>query len=222
MKYFSTFLLIIALITSGCDRPAPTGAAADEAAYRSCNVCHGATGLGNRGMQAPALVNLDDWYVERQLKSFKAGIRGRHAKDVYGMQMASQASLLSDDHAIDAVIRRINSFPDKAPLTIIQGDLGSGREKYTLHCSSCNGPEGSGNFEMNSPSLRGIDDWYLVRQYANFREGIRGSHEEDVYGQQMRPMGQLLSDEEMKDVAAWLLSLGIVERDNAPSGTGQD
>jgi len=213
MKTFSIFLLTTALLTSGCDRPAPTGSAADEAAYRSCTACHGATGLGNRGMQAPALVNLDDWYVERQLRNFKAGIRGRQAKDVYGMQMASQASLLSDDHAIAAVIRRINSFSDKAPLATIQADLDSGQEKYTATCSSCHGPEGKGNVELNAPSLRGIDDWYLVRQYENFRDGIRGSHEDDIYGQQMQPMAQLLSQQEMEEVAAWLLSLGIDEGD---------
>jgi cytochrome c553 len=204
-------MLAFALILGGCDQPSPTGSAAEEMAYRSCTACHGATGLGNRGMQAPALVNLDDWYIARQLKNYKAGVRGKHSRDTYGMQMASQASLLSDDRAIDAVIRRINSFPDKSPLATIQADLDSGRDKYDIHCSSCHGPAGVGNVEMNAPSLRGIDDWYLVRQYENFRAGIRGAHEDDLYGQQMRPMAQLLSEQEMKDVAAWLLSLGIVE-----------
>lgn len=211
MRPFTIILLALALILGGCDRPSPTGSAAEEMAYRSCGACHGATGLGNRGMQAPALVNLDDWYLERQLKNFKAGIRGRHSRDTYGMQMASQASLLSDDAAIKAVIRRINSFPDKAPLATIQGNLDAGRENYNLSCSSCHGPEGSGNAALNAPSLRGIDDWYLVRQYENFRNGIRGAHEDDLYGQQMEAMAQVLSEQEMKDVAAWLQSLGIAE-----------
>lgn len=211
MRPFTIVLLALALILGGCDRPAPTGSAAEEMAYRSCSACHGATGLGNRSMQSPALVNLDDWYLERQLKHFKAGIRGRNSRDIYGMQMASQASLLSDDRAIEAVIRRINSFPDKAPLATIQGNLDAGRENYRLSCSSCHGPEGNGNAALNAPSLRGIDDWYLVRQYENFRDGIRGAHEDDPYGQQMEAMAQVLSEQEMKDVAAWLLSLGIAE-----------
>ena len=210
MKLFSlATLTALSLMMAGCDQSPVTSEAAEEAAYKSCNVCHGASGLGNRGMQAPSLVNLDDWYVERQLRHFKAGIRGRHSRDTYGMQMASQASLLKSDQMIEAVVRRINSFPDKSPLATIQADQESGQRLYNTHCSSCHGAEGKGNRELNAPSLRGIDDWYLVRQYDNFQQGIRGSHADDLYGQQMQQAAQVLSEQEMKDVAAWLISQGI-------------
>jgi len=214
MKYVSMLPFIFALALAGCDRSPLEGAAAEEAAYRSCTACHGATGLGNRGMQAPALVNLDDWYVRRQLMNFKNGIRGRHSKDIYGMQMASQASLLSDEPAVEAVIRRIDSFPNKAPLATLQADAAAGARQYAQHCSACHGPEGEGYADLGAPSLRGIDDWYLVRQYENFRDGIRGNHKDDLYGQQMLPMGQLLTDEQVRDVVVWLQSLGLVPHVN--------
>ena len=51
-------------------------------------------------------------------------------------------------------------------------------------------------------------DWYIARQLKNFKKGIRGSHEKDIYGQQMRPMSMSLVDETaIKNVAAYISSL---------------
>lgn len=214
MKFFSMMLAVAALLLSGCDgpsaQPGDVAMQAASSAYKTCASCHGASGLGNAAMQAPALVNLDGWYVSRQLENFRAGIRGRHPKDHYGMQMASQSSLLKDDQAIEAVVRQIDSFTNKALAPTFDADLDAGRDHYNMTCSACHGPEGVGNQAMNAPSLRGINDWYLVRQYENFRLGVRGTHEDDIYGQQMQRMGNVVeSEQDMKDVAAWLLSLGI-------------
>ena len=213
-RFVSITLAAVALFISGCDQQSaqPDTAAMEAAsgAYKTCAACHGATGLGNRAMQAPSLVNLDPWYVSRQLENFRSGVRGKHPKDAQGMQMASQASLLRDDQAVEAVAREIDSFPNKAPDATFEANPDTGRDRYNMTCGACHGPEAVGNQALNAPSLRGIDDWYLVRQYENFREGIRGTHADDTYGQQMQRMGQVLeSEQDMKDVAAWLQSLGI-------------
>jgi cytochrome c oxidase subunit 2 len=44
------------------------------------------------------------------LRNFKQGIRGTHAKDMYGPQMASMTGMLTSDQAIDDVVAYINTL----------------------------------------------------------------------------------------------------------------
>ena len=89
----------ILLVLAACDNKSaqPDTAAMNAAsgAYKSCAACHGAEGEGNVNLNAPALVNLDDWYMKRQLINFRDGIRGRHSEDIDGMVMATH-SLTTD------------------------------------------------------------------------------------------------------------------------------
>ena len=203
-------------LLAGCEREAPqpdsAAMAAASGAYRTCAACHGATGLGNRALQAPSLVNLDEDYLRRQVVNFRDGVRGRHPKDQWGQQMSDQAALLRDEASVEAVVLQIARFENEAPAPTFEADLEKGKDLYGATCGSCHGPDASGNALLNAPSLRGIDDWYLVRQYENFRDGIRGAHEEDKFGQQMLLMGQVLkSDDDIEAVSAWIASLGIDE-----------
>jgi cytochrome c553 len=201
------------LFLSACDsskQPDQAAVAAASGSYKTCAGCHGVNGEGNVSLQAPALVNLDSWYLKRQLTNFHSGIRGSNPKDTWGLQMAGQAAVLADPAEMDAVIAQIASFEDTAPAVTISGDAVRGKDFYSMTCGACHGPDGVGNEALNSPALRGLDDWYLVRQYENFRDGLRGAHADDQYGQQMARMGKVLkSDQDIRDVAAYLTSLGI-------------
>jgi len=48
---------------------------------------------------------MSDWYMKRQLQNFQQGVRGRHPQDFNGAQMAAMAKTLTDDHAIDDVLK---------------------------------------------------------------------------------------------------------------------
>ena len=63
---------------SGAKSAATLGgdASTGKAAYGTCVACHGANGEGNQALNAPKLGGLQDWYVARQLKNFKTGVRG--------------------------------------------------------------------------------------------------------------------------------------------------
>jgi cytochrome c553 len=200
------------LLLSACDsakQPDEAAVAAASGSYKTCAGCHGVNGEGNVTLQAPALVNLDAWYLKRQIENFRAGIRGSDPKDTWGMQMAAQAALLADPAEVDAVVAQIASFDDVVPAVTVSGDAARGKDFYSMTCGACHGPDGEGNETLNSPSLRGLDDWYLVRQYGNFRDGLRGAHAEDRYGQQMQRMSKVLkSDQDIRDVAAYLASVG--------------
>lgn len=81
--------------------------------YATCAACHGQDGKGVAAMKSPSLLNLPDWYMLRQLKKFKEGIRGAHPKDLEGMQMAPMAKMLADEQAMKDVIAYIHSLSTK-------------------------------------------------------------------------------------------------------------
>jgi len=85
-------------------------ATAGKASYMICQTCHGPTGGGNKALNAPRLTGLQDWYIVRQLKNFKAGIRGTKSGDLYGMQMRPMAMTLANDEVINNVAAYIATF----------------------------------------------------------------------------------------------------------------
>lgn len=87
------------------------------------------------------------------------------------------------------------------------GDIAAGEALYQV-CTACHGVQGEGNQALNAPKLSGQEDWYLKRQLTYFRDGIRGSNPEDVFGQQMAPMAATLVDQmAMNNIAAYIQTL---------------
>lgn len=169
-----------------------------------CIACHGANGEGNVALNAPANGGQDEWYVIRQLKNFKASIRGAHEKDTFGAQMRPMAMTLADDKAIEDVAAYVSSLEAPKAVTTVEGNADAGKKGYAI-CAACHGAKGEGNKALNAPRMTGQYDWYLVRQINNFREGIRGTHAKDIYGQQMRPMAMsLATEEQVNDVVAYI------------------
>lgn len=171
---------------------------------RVCSTCHEADGGGKRAVGAPDIANLSPWYIERQVRHFRDGVRGAHEDDAEGQMMAEQVASLSDEQ-IAAVAAYIDSLPDADPATTVTGEATRGADHYANVCSACHGSDALGNETLGAPALAGINDWYLERQYRKFREGIRGAHAEDTYGVQMVRIAPVLeNDETVRDVIAWL------------------
>ena len=80
-----------------------------KAGYMLCQACHGADAEGNKAMNAPSLQALPDWYIVTQLKNYKSGVRGTHAKDIEGMQMRPMAMTIADEAAMADLAAYINS-----------------------------------------------------------------------------------------------------------------
>ena len=180
---------------------------AGAALYTTCIACHGADGAGNQALNSPRLAGQSSWYLANQLKGFKAGYRGAKPGDTYGMQMRPMSMTLVDENAISNVAAYIETLNGPVSPPTLDGNAEAGKGLYAT-CVACHGADGKGNQALNSPSLVGLQDWYIVRQLKNFKGGIRGTHPEDVYGQTMYPMSMTLADEKaMKDVAAYIISL---------------
>ncbi len=182
-------------------------AAIGSAQYAICAACHGPQGQGMTAMNAPKIAGQSDWYLKRQIMSYKNGYRGAHEDDTFGRQMAGMVATLADEAAVDNVVAHIATFPDNPSAATIEGDIESGRDKYVV-CAYCHGGDGMGNQALNAPRLAGSSDWYLVRQLANFKSGVRGAHPKDYYGFQMSLLSITLRDEQaINDVIAYINTL---------------
>ncbi len=175
--------------------------------YAICAACHGANAEGTAALNAPANAGQDPWYMTRQLKNFRAGIRGAHPDDTFGAQMRPMAMVLADDQAIADVVAYLSSLDMPNPPQTIDGDVALGKQAYET-CIPCHGEFGQGAQALDAPRLAKQHDWYIVRQLENFKKGIRGSHQNDIYGAQMRIMSQMLeSDDRVRAVAAYIATL---------------
>ena len=107
-------ILGVAIMWLMSDRPAyqVDAAAAErgEAFYKVCAACHGEDGAGNSDTQAPRLAGQHPWYLERQLRNFRAGIRGADTADVNGFMMRPMANGLPDDQAVIDVVAYIGTL----------------------------------------------------------------------------------------------------------------
>lgn len=182
-------------------------ASADDTDLSYCTVCHGANGNGNPAIRAPKIAGMETWYVKRQLQLFRAGLRGTHAEDVTGNEMRPMAAHLRDDGAIDRAVAHVASFVPKMPPITITGDPLRGKQIYE-GCASCHGARAEGNPDLNAPALASSTDWYLVTQLKSYMKGLRGVHEQDTYGTQMRAIAAMLPDEQAaSDVIAYVNTL---------------
>ena len=74
-------------------------------------------------------------------------------------------------------------------------------------CQSCHGEDLSGNEVLGSPSIAGMEEWYLFRQISNFKDGIRGTHDEDLMGLTMRLSVMNLNDEQKRSLSLKISSM---------------
>jgi len=143
--------------------------------------------------------------VETQLQGFQAGFRGKHADDLPGLRMRPMAVSLREGD-IPSVAEYVASLtPAFAPSTL-HGNAGAGAEIYTP-CVACHGTDGLGNEALHAPPLVQMDDWYLLQELQNFKQGARGAVTGDTWGITMRVNTLVLSDEAMEDVVAYVQTL---------------
>jgi cytochrome c553 len=196
-------------LLAGCGGGALTTAEHGREVFRTCVPCHGARGAGNPSLHAPAIAGLPEWYVARELGNFKADIRGAHPDDMEGHRMRPMARTLYHPHDLEDVAKYVSAMaPVPSPPTFAVGDTANGDTRFTTLCATCHGPDGKGNPATGGPRLVGQWDWYLYAQLQKFHSGMRGTHPQDTYGQQMRAMSLTLEDSTaMYNVVAYIKTL---------------
>ncbi|MFQ5935907.1 MAG: c-type cytochrome [Acidiferrobacterales bacterium] len=210
MRYLS-LLITVTLSIGGMNfaRAQQANLGAAKKHYELCQSCHGVDGEGNRGEAGPRLAGQHVWYLQRQLENFRAGIRGSHDGDTYGQMMRTMAKMLPNQEAVESVAAYSATLQAPKPARTDPSGAPDKGKAIFASCQPCHGGRGEGNESLGGPRLAGQHDWYLLSQLQNFRAGIRGTHEQDTYGQTMRSMAHaLLADEQaMQDVVAYITTL---------------
>jgi cytochrome c oxidase subunit II len=83
---------------------------AGKALFPICIACHGVQGAGNQALKAPRIAGTDDWYLARQLRKFRSGVRGTNPKDIEGAMMRPMALTLPNEDALRNVVAYIGTL----------------------------------------------------------------------------------------------------------------
>jgi len=84
----------------------------------------------------------------------------------------------------------------------VAGNATVGAAQYAV-CAACHGQQGEGLQALNAPKIAGQEPWYIKRQLQNYKAGLRGAHDDDIYGKQMAPMAAtLVNDAAIDNVIA--------------------
>ena len=158
-------------------------------------------------LNAPGIAGQSESYLRRQLWEFKNGQRGNHEGDIAGAQMRPMAAMLADRQAIADVSAYIASLPATVPPATVAGDSDNGQKLYIGKCGACHGGDAWGNEALFTPRLTMLGDAYILRQVANFQEGMRGVDEQTEYGKQMAVMAKTVTAGELNDIAAFVNEL---------------
>ncbi len=183
----------------------PSGASGNQSVseiYSTCLQCHQNSNNSEQSI-GPNIAGQPAWYLAKQLNDFKLGIRGTHSEDQFGMQMAAISQTIADE-LIEPLAVYISSLPSQPIDQQTDGDLKNGYRYYHARCGACHGKEGQGDESFKTPNLRIIDTAYLLRQIANYKQDIRGTHAQDRLGRQMNMMAKVVSDEELHDILHFL------------------
>ena len=167
-----------------------------------CMACHLQTGMGIREMNAPSIAGLPRWYVADQLRKFRRDQRGYHDEDTSGHLMQVNAVAL-DERSIAFVGRFIENLEiNRARNTAGIPVSNEGKSLYARNCARCHGETAEGNRSLRIPPLTRQQDWYLLKQMANFTDGKRIHHDE---------LEEPLDEDELKSVIAWISELSVSE-----------
>ncbi|MEZ4234642.1 MAG: c-type cytochrome [Myxococcota bacterium] len=189
--------------------PAATPAHGDMLFSNYCAPCHGSDAAGKPEIAAPAIAGLPQWYVERQLRNFRHGVRGTHFDDIEGMRMRPMSRTLETETDVTAVAMYVSALAPQPGESTVQGNAEAGKVTFTTVCAACHMPTGAGmdpspeilagpieTQRTMGPTLLVQNDWYLYKQIGKFQAGIRGVDAKHDAGVQMRT--QLLQTLEAK------------------------
>ena len=206
----------------------PNEQVSGERLFDTCIFCHGTEAQGNDRRDGPALAGLPSWYIELQMKNFREGVRGTAEGDIPGRVMHFTRGLMRDDAHIARVAEYISGLEPGLPMApnaigarpyiwdspyagldpAILGNADAGQQTYSTVCVACHGADGVGNEALGAADLRYLSEIYMARQLMYFRDGLRGSHPQDVRGAQMAVMAKILTtDQAIADVIAYIQTL---------------
>ncbi len=174
---------------------------APELAVGVCGTCHGVDGNSINPM-FPRLAGQKAWYIEQQLKEFRAETRGDPYAVAYMWGMANDLS----NATIVALAKYFSSQTPGPGTPHPAAVIDRGRNIYehgipsqgVPACAACHGPEALGSSQF--PRLAGQHAEYIMKQLQSFQSNMRNVAI-------MHGVAQTLHTSQMRAVADYLESL---------------
>ena len=174
---------------------------APQLAVAVCGTCHGVDGNSINPM-FPRLAGQHAWYIEQQLKQFRAQTRGDPYAVAYMWGMANQLS----DPTIDALAKYFSEQTPGPGTPHPAAVLDRGRAIFehgipsqgVPACAACHGPKALGSAQF--PRLAGQHAEYILKQLQSFQNNMRNVAI-------MHGVAQTLHRAQMRAVADYLESL---------------
>ena len=192
-------MMLLSWIPQGLTADAERG----QTLTQTCTACHGADGNSITG-SFPSIAGQNERYLLKQLREIKSGARA--ALLMVGQLDSMSEQDLADMAAYYASQTSSGGGAAKADLvefgeTIYRAGIA---RKGIAACSSCHGPDGSGNDSAIFPALSGQWPEYTTTQLKAFRSEARAN---DGDSKMMRSIALDMSDKEMEAVASFLYGL---------------
>jgi cytochrome c553 len=188
----------------------------------ACMGCHGPSAMGMDAMGAPRLANVGIYYIEKQLNDFAAD---RRTPAGMGAVMNGFAKALTeqDRHDIAVYVTTLDYVIEPSDLKALAegGDpIGKpelGKSIVTMGvkgkvpaCQDCHGFNGRAD---RFPMINQQRYVYLVNQLNNWRDGSRANDPEVDKVGIMRGIAKKLSDDDIRNIAAYLSTAPRVSPD---------
>lgn len=170
--------------------------------YADCQICHQADG----GFGAPPVAGMPRWYLAKQLAEFSTGKRGSRRENGPEVAMREAVRNLNTMVEMRGFVTFLSRLPHERSKPDVEGNAEVGSALFELHCNRCH-PGGSGSRVAKAPPLVGLPGSYIVRQAANYRDGLRTVDDNDTAGLNMAEAVHQISDEQLRDIAAYLVTL---------------
>ena len=192
----------------------------------ACQGCHGEKALGNDSMGAPRLANLGIYYINKQLNDLAAD---RRVPSGMGGVMPGFAKALTeqDRHDVAVYVTTLDYVVEPSDLKALAeggGDpigkpepgkiiVTQGIKGKVPPCQDCHGFNGRAD---RFPMINQQRYVYLVNQLNNWRDGSRANDPEVEKVGIMRGIAKKLSDDNIRDIAAYLSTAPRISPDGDP------
>lgn len=170
--------------------------------WSTCSVCHGHDGV-SPNMSFPNLAGQTKTYLESELGDFRDHSRADHDAQAYMWSMGRNLSAKT----ITEVVQYFSALtPPKGTAGENPDEVAAGQKIFEQGipsesvpaCQTCHGAKAVGNDAF--PRLAGQHREYLVAQLQAFRSNARNNPI-------MSPIAEHVTDEQIRDVTAYLASL---------------
>lgn len=184
----------------------------------ACVTCHGDTGASNVEIN-PNLKNQHPEYIVKQLNAFKSNTRhnasmNQVAGNLTDNDIADIAAYFKDTDAVANVVTK-----KPAAAKVFNGDIEAGKAKSAA-CSACHTADGNSVVGIY-PKLAGQHEKYLAKQLLDFRKAMQTNGKEGRPSAIMGGMAVGLSDEDIKNLAAYYASQTLSPSTAEPNEIGK-